>query len=394
MGLLRKLTVALGAFFVLAIAITGCGGVPGDSVAIVDGNPITKKAFDHWMFIEAKGQASQSPGSPVIVPDPPDYKNCIAAARTLPQLASAPAKTLKTDCSQVFKQYLTTVMSFLIRSYWYQADAASHGIKITDAQVQKAFNTAKNQQFPTAAGFQTFLTQSGQTLQDLLFRVRVNQLYMKLIAKQNATITPKAIQAYYNSHASQFGTPKTLNLRLILTKTKAQALAAQAALNGGATFKATAAKFSIDASTKNNGGQLTGVTPNSGDTALTAAAFAAPLQKLQGPIKGQFGFYVFKVTSVKTATTQTLAQATPTIKQILTQQKQTSAQSAVDARAKKAYFKKTQCRTLYATADCSNYKAPKTTTSTTPTVPTPAPSGTSTSGPAATVTTPTTTTKK
>src|SRR5947209_12629393 len=96
---------ALGAFFVLAIAIAvaGCGSaVPGNSVADVAGNPITTQAFNHWMYVAAKSQAAQSPGQPVIVPnDPPDFKQCIAnVKKQIPQLAKTPAKQLKTDCNQ------------------------------------------------------------------------------------------------------------------------------------------------------------------------------------------------------------------------------------------------------------------------------------------------------
>ena len=91
-------------------------------------------------------------------------------------------------------------MDFLIKAYWYQADAAKLGIKVTDAQVQKAFNTAKKQQFPTGSGFNTFLSQTGQTLPDILFRFRVNTIVQKLVAKHTTTVTPAQIQAYYNSH--------------------------------------------------------------------------------------------------------------------------------------------------------------------------------------------------
>jgi foldase protein PrsA len=380
---------ALCAFFVLAALLAACGsGVPGDSVAIVDGNPIATRAFQHWEYIAAKGQASQSPGSPVIVPDPPDFKNCIATARTISSLANTPAKTLKNDCQQVFTQIRDQVLDFLIRSYWYQALAASKGIKVTDKQVQTAFQSAKKQQFPTETQFQTFLSQSGQTLQDILYRVRVNQIYMKLIAKQQANITPKAIQSYYNSHTSQFGTPEQRNIRIVLTKTAADAQAALSALNGGATWKATAKRFSTDAATKNNGGLLTAVTKGQEDAALDKAAFSAPAQKLEGPVKGQFGYYVFKVTSVKPGTQQSLAQATPLIKQILQQQQSANAQTAVDSAAKKKYQSKTKCRSGYVMNLCSGYKAPKTPTTpaATPT-PTPAPTPSTPSTTSATTTT-------
>ncbi|MGZ4173146.1 MAG: hypothetical protein ACXVQR_01595, partial [Solirubrobacteraceae bacterium] len=102
---------ARGAFFVagvvsLALAVAGCGSsVPGDSIADVSGNPITTKAFNHWMYVAAKGQASQSPGSPVIIPDPPDYKKCVAQLKTLvPAGSNTPAATLKKDCAQGFQQ--------------------------------------------------------------------------------------------------------------------------------------------------------------------------------------------------------------------------------------------------------------------------------------------------
>jgi foldase protein PrsA len=374
---------ALGAFFVLAIVVAGCGGggVPGDSVADVSGNPLTMATFNHWMFIAAKGQSSQSPGSPVIVPDPPNYTKCVATVRkSIPSLASTPAKTLKTECGTLFTQLRDQVMDFLIRSYWYKADAAKQNIKVTDAQVQKAFQSAKAQQFPTDARFQAFLASSGMTLNDILYRVRVNQVYTKLLAKSGATVTSAQIAAYYAAHATQFGKPATRNIRIILTKTKAQADAAKAALAGGATWQAVAAKYSTDAATKNKGGLLVNVTKGQQDAALDQAAFSASRGVLLGPVQGQFGWYVFEVTSVTPGNQQTLAQATPTIKQLLTQQNSTAQQAKVDAAAKKNWLSKTECRAGYVMADCHGYKAPAKTTSTTttPTTATTTPSTTTT----------------
>ena len=116
------------------------------------------------------------------------------------------------------------------------------------------------------------------------------------------------------------------------------------------------------------------------DKALDSAAFATATKtnKVYGPIKGQFGYYVFEVTKVTKATQQSLAQATPLIQQTLTGQQQTSAQTAVDSAAKKQWLSKTDCSKLYAMADCKGYKAPKTSTTTAPAAPTTAPSTTTT----------------
>jgi parvulin-like peptidyl-prolyl isomerase len=375
-----KYILALGAFFVAAAAISACGSsVPGDAVANMDGNPVTQQAFNHWMYVAAKGNATQSPGAPVIVPtDPPNFKNCVAQVRKqIPSLNKTPDKTIVTDCQQLFTSLSSQVMDFLIKGYWYQAEAAKLGIKLTDKQVQQALQKDKAQQFPTAAAFNTFLTQTGQTMDDILFRVRVDEIFKKLLAKHTVAVTPATIQAYYNSHLSQFGTPGSRDIRIVRTNSEAAAKAAKAALEKGKSWDAVAKKYSVDAATKDHGGLLTGVTPGEEEHALDTAAFAAPEGKVLGPIHGTFGWYVFDVTKVKAKTQQTLAQATSLIKQLLSSQQQSNAQTAVDKQAKAAWLSKTTCRTGFAMADCTGYKPPKA-ASTTPAAPTTAPSTTTT----------------
>jgi foldase protein PrsA len=361
----RRSIVALGAFFVLAAAVAGCGTeVPGNSVANVAGNPITTQAFNHWMFVAAKSQAAQSPGQPVIVPnDPPNFANCIAQARKqIPTLAKTATKTLRTDCKQLFTSLSSQVMDFLIKAYWYQADANKLGVKVTDAEVQKAFNAAKNQQFPNGKGFNNFLTQTGQTTQDIVYRFRINTIVQKLAAKHNKKVTQAEIQNYYNSHSSQFGAQESRNIRVVLAKTQADAAAAKKALGSGQSWAAVAKKYSTDPTTKNTGGLLNGVTKQQADPALAAVAFSAPENQVMGPVKGQFGYYVYDVIKVTPATHQTLAQATTLIRQQLTSQQQQNAQTAVDNKAKKDWLSQTTCRGPYAMADCKGFKAPKTAT--------------------------------
>jgi foldase protein PrsA len=387
-----RYTLALGAFFVAALAVAACGsGISGNSVATMAGNPISTDAFNHWMYVAAKGNASQQPGSPVIVPnDPPEFKNCIAQVRKqIPSLSKTTDKQLKTECGQLFTSLGSQVMDFLIKAYWYQALAHKLGINVTQQEVQKAFQTAKNQQFKTPAEFNTFLTQSGQTLDDILFRVRINEIFKKLLAKHQTKVTPAAIQAYYKTHLSQFGSPETRDIRIVRTNTEAQAKAAKAALDKGQSWKAVAKQYSIDKNTKNNGGQLTGVTKGQEESALDTAAFAAPKNKILGPIHGAFGWYVFEVNAIKPSTQQSLTQATPLITQILQGQQQTSAQTAVDNQAKKLWLSKTTCRKAYAMADCKGYKPPKTTSTPAPQTQT-APPATSSAPPASTTTTSTT----
>jgi foldase protein PrsA len=357
----RRSFLALGAFFVIAVGIAACGsGTSSNAVVDVAGNPISTQAFNHWMYVAAKSQAAQSPGQPVIVPnDPPNFNKCIALVKQeIPSLAKTATSTLRSDCKQLFTSLSSQVLDFLIKAYWYQADAAKMGIKVTDSQVQQALNTAKNQQFPTAAGYNAFLSETGQTNEDVLFRFRVNEILQKLVAKHATTVSNAAVQAYYNSHLTQFGTQETRDMKIVLAKTQADASAAKKALDSGQSWAAVVKKYSTDPTTRSTGGVLTGVTKQQQDAALANASFAAPANKILGPVKGQFGYYVFDVTKITPATQQSLAQATPQIKQQLTSEAQTNAQTAVDNNAKRNWLSQTTCRAEYAMADCKGYKAP------------------------------------
>jgi foldase protein PrsA len=354
---------ALGAFFVVvALVLSACGSsVPSNSVADVAGNPITTQALNHWMYVLAKTQAAQSPGQPVIVPnDPPNFPKCVAQAKAeVPSLAKLPSKQVVALCQRVFTSLSSTVMDFLIKAYWWQALAHKLGINVTDTQVQKALDGIKKSQFSTAAQFQTLLTSTGQTLADVTYRVKIDQIYKKLLARHPTNVTAAQIAAYYNNHKSLFGTPETRNMRIVLAKTQAQAEAARKALAQGQSWTTVAKKYSIDPTTKNKGGALTDVTKGQQDAALSNAAFGATVNKIIGPVKGQFGYYVVQVTKINPATSRSLAESTQVIKQTLTGQAQTTAATAVANQAKNAYQSKTKCRSQYAMIDCAGYKAPK-----------------------------------
>lgn len=379
MNRIVRLFLALGAIFVAGAAVSACGSaVPGDSVAVVGGNPITKQALAHWAYIAAVGQSQQNPGSPVIVPDPPNYTKCLASIKKIAP-ASIPAAELKSACVSQFAQ----TMEYLIRADWIQGQAAALGIKATTAEVQAKFNAAKNQQFKTAASFQQFLTQTGQTLNDILYRFRITVLAQKLAS-------PAAIKAYYDSHIATYSTPERRTVRVILTKTLAQANAAKAALEHHQSWVVVAKKYSTDTATKKNGGLITGVVNGEEPSALNAVIFTAPSQKLVGPVKTPFGYYVAEVITIVPASRESLAAATATIKSML----------ASNALANPTWLKhwkaKTTCRDGFQIPDCSNYTAPKTATTTTAggTAGGPATTSTGTATAGSATTTTTSTTKK
>jgi foldase protein PrsA len=391
---------ALGAVFFAAVGLAACGGgVPGNAVAQVNGNAITKSTFEHWLTVAA-ASSSTSAGAAApkpVVPEPPKYTACIAHLEaTTPKPAKGQTKPtaaqLKTQCEQQYQSLQQEVLGFLISSEWVLGEAESQGVKATDQEVKKEFEKIKNTQFPQAGSFKKFLDASGQTVSDLLLRVKLNLLSSKIqqkVAKQKGTVTQAQISKYYNEHKSQFGTPEKRNLRIVLTKTEAAAKSAKKEIESGKSFASVAKKDSIDPTSKANGGELPGVVKGQEEKALDEAIFVAKKGVLSGPVKTPFGYYIFEVKSATAGNQQTLAQAQSSIKQQLTAQQQQTALSKFVKEFRKKWEGKTECRSGYVVQDCKGYKKPTTTTTPAGSTGTP-----QTSTPAQTTTAPAKTTTK
>lgn len=368
------IALALAVAAVLVVALTACGGgVPGNSVVRVDDELIKKAEFDHWLEVAAI--SSRGPGAgEVKLPDPPDFEQCIADKRkTLPKPAKGQPKPtdaqLKQQCKQEYEGLRDQVLQFLISAEWIQGEAADQDIKVTDAQVRKQFEETKKQSFPKEQDFQKFLKDSGMTLEDILFRVRLDTLSNKIrdkVTKGKDKVTNAQIADYYAKNKQRFAQPERRDLRIVLTKTKAKADQARAALGSGQSFKSVAKRFSIDQASKDQGGQLLAVAKGQQEKALDDAVFAAKKGELKGPVKTQFGYYVFEVTKVTPASQQTLAQARETIKQLLASQNQQKALDDFVKDFRKKWKDRTECRKGYVTQDCDNAPKPKTTGTTPP----------------------------
>ncbi len=405
MSKLNRCIPALGAVFFASIALSACGGgIPSDAVVKVGDNAITKATYTHWLTVAAASSAQTAPGQAApkpVVPDPPSFTACIAHLQAIaPKPAKGQSKptaaALKTQCQQQYTALQQQVLGFLISSNWVIGEASSLGVKVSDKEVEKQFETIKKQQFPKSGEFQKFLTNSGQTVSDLLLRVKLNQLSQKIQQKISKSKTKPVTQAqiakYYNENKSRFGQPEKRDIELILTKTQAQSESAKREVQSGKAFASVAKKVSIDPSSKTNGGLLPGVVKGQEEKALDTAIFAAKKGVLTGPIKTPFGYYVFRVKTTHAPAQQTLAQAQASIKQQLTATQQQAALSTFVKGFQKRWIAKTDCRSGYVVQDCKQYKAPKT-----PTTPTTATPQTTTATPqtgTATTAAPTTTKKK
>src|SRR6185312_2252573 len=182
------------------------------------------------------------------------------------------------------------------------------------------------------------------------------------IIKKKATVSRADALKYYNEHKNQYGVAEHRNVEIILTKTEAQAKAAKQQIEGGKSFASVAKKVSIDPTTKAKGGLITESIKGAQEKNLDNALFSAKVKQLGGPLKTQFGYYVYEVLSIKPGSQSSFPQIEKAIKKLVEQQHQQNALSAFIKNFKKKWQSKTDCRSGYVVADCKQYKAPKTKT--------------------------------
>jgi foldase protein PrsA len=371
---LTRLISLLATAAVLPIAVAGCGNdVPSGAVAKVDDTVIKQEEFDHWVQAAAQGQQPPGAGGQVSVPDPPDFTECVDAKKQQPVPPGSQKPTddqLKDQCQQEFDSLKQQVMQFLISAEWIEQEANARDIEVSDEEVQKQFEDQKNQSFPNEKQYQQFLKTSGQTEEDLLFRVKLDVLSTKVrdeIIDDVDEVSDEDIQTYYDENKERFAQPERRDLNVVLTKTEDKANEAKQAIESGQSFKDVAKEFSIDEASKSQGGKLPAVAEGQQEKAFNDAIFAADKGELTGPVKTQFGWYVFKVDKVNKASQQSLEDAKTTIKQVLASQNQQKALDAFVKDFRKRWKQKTDCREGYRTQDCKN--APKPTPTPTPAAP-------------------------
>jgi hypothetical protein len=212
--LLLGVALLAGVFLVAAAAIVGCAGGASSAVVAKIGEDtlITKATVDRWTAIEAVVAHEANPRQRApkgVIPDPPDYANCIAYLR---QSGSKPAagpeprsSQLKSECSKQRTTLRDDILEILITGHWLAMEAASLGIKVSHADVKHSLI----QKFATKAALDRFLMLTGESEADEEFLLKRRLLSIRILAKLerpglSSTQRRQAFVAFYQGLARRW----------------------------------------------------------------------------------------------------------------------------------------------------------------------------------------------
>lgn len=376
----RNLLTTLAVAVPLTIGLAACGGdddkISSDSVANVDGTQISKKAYDENVKFQTVLASQQFTNGelfkakdPKLVSFAPPYTECIKLVKKqVPKGQKVTATQLKEYCQSVEKQLKDGAIGQLLTAQFLAGEAKEDKIEVSDKEIDKALAAKYTQTIGGKQNLAKFTALTG--LGEPAFREQVKteligQKIQEKISKDAGKVSDAEVQEYYDKNKAQYTQPEMRDLRIVLTKTKAEADKAKKELDGGAKFGDVVKEYSIDTITKKDGGKLANVAKGQQEKALGDASFKAKKGEIVGPIKTETGFYVVEVDKITASKLVPFKDVKEQIKQQLTQTKPQEALTKWQTETLDSWKDKTNCRKGYVVDFCKNAPKPATQTATT-----------------------------
>lgn len=287
----RPVAIALVALLALAgVVATGCKSGPSASaLAVVDGVEIPKTAVDTQIAQMKKASPTSFEGTAGV---------------------------------QVEQQYRAQVLNSLIQLELIKSAAKTLKVEVTTKQVDD-YVAQLQTQYGGAAALDTAMKAAGFDMATLRAQIMSNLLADAVSSKVTTgqiNVTDAQISAYYDQNKAQFATPAQVHAEHILIATADKALADSlfAQVKAGGDFAALAAKNSTDPGSKASGGDLGWAAPSAYVTEFADAVNVMKVNEVR-LVQTQYGWHIIKLLGRRAAAQQTLAEATPQIKQTLEQ---------------------------------------------------------------------------
>ena len=270
----RRMKVALaGALLLIAgtagtkVFLFGPPALPHDAVFRVDGTVITKQQFAQR----------------------------VALLEFLYGVAK-PSESAKVD------EFNRTVAKAVAVSLIVENAARERNIVIADKAASDQLEKLVRDSGMDRRAFIQELGSRGLSERDVLDEIKFQQANARLytqVTKGVPQTTAADAERYFDDHRAEMATPESRRLNNIVVASKDQARRIAHLAKSGDDFAALVAQYSIDESTRGNGGSLGMVRAEELDTDYAAVAFAAGKGEVFGPVRTAHGWNVGRVADVQ-----------------------------------------------------------------------------------------------
>lgn len=202
----RAISALLAVVFALS-CLTACGSSSrrAETVARVGSTQITTQTLNYWMqtlFGEDYVATTAQPVPVGLVSEPASNSKCAARleaglSSTLQGRARPTSAQLFQKCQQLNALVRTQALASLISWQGTIQTAASRGIRVTDAEVNRRVEQIAEGLFPKPGELQRYLKERGWTLSVEQLRARLNLLSGKIHEQVSERGDERAVAAFY-----------------------------------------------------------------------------------------------------------------------------------------------------------------------------------------------------
>jgi foldase protein PrsA len=239
-----------------------------------------------------------------------------AADKVLVKVNGAPIKKAEA-MDRAWKAYGTAVINEMMDEILVTQEAKAKGLKADAASVEGRLSRIKSQ-FSDEKTFQTRLSDSGLSVKDLKAQLDRQVLRESLVVSaRGLSVTDDEARQFFDSNKDKLGSQESYRLRHIVVATEKEANDFLVAIRAGADFAKLASEVSIDAASKDKGGDL---------GFQNAGMFQADIRKVvsslkpgqtSSPVKTDMGFHLIRVEEVRPPKPAVLAEVQGELKAAL-----------------------------------------------------------------------------
>jgi parvulin-like peptidyl-prolyl isomerase len=344
----------------------GKGSAGRGRVALIAFGIVFAGLFVGFAVAQGIGEPSVPSGAVAIVKGVPSEFSTVSEAQfkrsIAQQAAQSGAKKTPKEGEKKFEELQSAAMTELLDEIWIRGEAEERGLTVTPKALETELAQIKKENFKTKGSYKAYLQGSHFTSKEVEARLELQLLSKKVqesITKSSEPASASEIEAYYEAEkATQFTSPASRDVRVIINEKKAEVEKAKAALekdNSPASWKKVAAKYSSDPSTKGNGGLQPGVTEEFVKGELKKAIFGTPTNQLVGPFKVEKNYFLTEVVKLNPEKAKSLSEVKSEISSTLTKQKQEAGFGEFVTGFQSKWVSRTYCASAFANESCSNF---------------------------------------
>jgi len=208
------------------------------------------------------------------------------------------------DSETANDEYRRQTARAIVLGMVFEQAGRARGIVISEEAARDHLAKSIEQGFPNGRqGFAELLGNAGASEADVLTAIKlqmtVGRLFHDVTADPLPKITEAMLREYYQRHTDQFTRPETRRVRNIVVASREDAEKVLGGVRSGMDMAELARTYSLDASSRDSGGDLGFVSREQLEPGYADATFSASPGKPFGPVKTTSGWNVGEVVGIR-----------------------------------------------------------------------------------------------